>query len=353
MRRIDDRTTLRLRSEFEVIPLEGDTVLLRSPVQGVRVGLDGVAASDLAALLAGLDGTRPLGSLLGDRCEIQEIVPLLDGLVTREILEVDGAGVAIPEGARFFSHFHDDPLSCWRRLTASRVLICGTGAVAEAVARALRGAGVGEVRTIADGTHVPGVDANGTRQASASTPPRMLPDGKARRALADACKAVDLVVVCPAGAGAEWETTLNDLALATGFAWLPVRVFAGEGFVGPLFVPGDGPCHTCFRSREEANWADPELTRTYMERVARCPTSLDAYGQLPGFAALIGHWAAIEATKYLSRFTVPALLGNVLRIDFVGYQTQVHRIFRLPRCTSCSPLARRPGVSALSYAEAL
>ncbi len=98
------------------------------------------------------------------------------------------------------------------------------------------------------------------------------------------------------------------------------------------------------------NWTDPEISRAYVDRVDRDPRSLEAYGALPGFVALVSQWAAIEITKYLSRFTVPALLGAVLRIDFLGCRTQLHRVLRVPRCAACSPAARRPAVDGLLYA---
>jgi bacteriocin biosynthesis cyclodehydratase domain-containing protein len=136
-----------------------------------------------------------------------------------------------------------------------------------------------------------------------------------------------------------------------GLAWLPVRVSGGEGFVGPLFLGGEGPCHACVLAREEANWVDPELTRTYLECVAKDPATLDAYGRLPAFVAMMSQWAVLEATKYLSRFTVPALLGSVLRVDFIGCRTQLHRVLRLPRCAQCSSAVRFPGVNTLLYAR--
>ena len=104
-------------------------------------------------------------------------------------------------------------------------------------------------------------------------------------------------------------------------------------------------------TREEATWADPELTRTYVAWVTRDPSSVEAYGALPAFAAIASQWATLEATKLLSRFTAPAITGNVLRIDFIRGKTDVHRVLRVPRCPSCSPLARRPAVDTMLYAR--
>lgn len=330
MKGIGPETKLRLRREFEVIPLGEATVLVRSPAQGVRVAVEGLTAEALGELLRNLDGSRSLAALLDGRSSFDTIKPLVDGLLAREILEVRSGDDVLTGSAKFFSHTHDDPIACWRRLTTSRVAVVGTMLLVEAVADAVRIAGVHDIRTIT------AVDSKAS---------------EVRSVLAGRAGAVDLVIVCQNGTQPDLEATVNALALERGFVWLPIRLFGGEGFVGPLFVPGDGPCHSCVQAREEANWADPELTRKYLDQVARRPESVEAYGSLPAFAALVAHWAALEATKYLARFTVPTLIGNILRIEFAACRTQVHRIFRLPRCTSCSPMARRPGVNGLSYAE--
>ncbi len=140
-------------------------------------------------------------------------------------------------------------------------------------------------------------------------------------------------------------------SLSAGIPWLSIRLFGREGFVGPLFVPGDGPCHECLLRREQANWVDPDLTHLYLDRVAANATSVTAYGQLPTLVALVTHWAVLECVKFLSRFTVPALLGSVLRIDPIACRVQLHRVLRAPRCPDCSPLALRPGVHGLLYAD--
>lgn len=321
-------TTLTLRSDVEVIPLEDETVLLRSPSQGVRIAVEGVKGPVLAAMLGGCDGTQSVGSLVGASQPVERFLPLLRGLVDREILRCETAAADLSAPARYFAQFHGDPLACWNRLLESTVLLCGDGPLAEAAGGALEAAGIRRVR-------------------------RMLrmPDDHDRESIARACLAADLVVVASVGAESEWETMLGPLATERGFPWLPTRLFGGEGFVGPLFVAGEGPCYDCFCDREAANWADPQLTRRYLDRIARFPASHEAYGRLSAFAALLAHWAALEATAYLARYTVPALIGNVLRVGFASYDVRLHRVLRVPRCPSCSTLAHRPSVDTLAYAE--
>lgn len=315
---------LRLRPEFEVIPLDGDAVLLRSPDQGVRVRVEGTSGVELADVLRRLDGTRPLGAVLDGRDSDDGFQALLRGLVARGIVDADPAPVPQADLGRFFSQFHDDPAACTRRLETSRVVVVGGGVLAECVGRELRAAGVGRL-----------VTAENARESA--------------EALAGACSGADLVVCADVSPAADGARAVNRWALDARLPWLAVRVFGKEGFVGPLFVPGEGPCHACLLGREEANWVDPDLTRAYLHRIGAAPASLAAYGQLPILTAVVGQWAALEAIKLLSGFTVAALLGSVLRVDVIGCRTQLHRVLRLPRCPECSPLAQRPGVSGLLY----
>src|SRR4051794_24117106 len=136
------KTTLRLRPEFEVIPLDGDAVLLRSPDQGVRVRVDGATARDVVTALRMLDGTRPLGAAFGEGGPRDGYTSLLRGLVARGIVDVDPPMPPASEVGRFFAQFHDDAAGCAERLGTSRVVVLGCDPIARDMVRELRTAGV-------------------------------------------------------------------------------------------------------------------------------------------------------------------------------------------------------------------
>jgi bacteriocin biosynthesis cyclodehydratase domain-containing protein len=338
---ITAETRLRLRAEFSVIPLPDEKVLLRSPDQGVRVSVAGWKSEQLAGLLRALDG-RPssVRRIFAGGANTSDVERLLRGLIQRDIVELDPCEPPVSNDERLFAHFHEDPRECARRLESGRVLVCGEGSLSEAVVRDLRAAGVGSVTRMCA--------ADGVRGSSVTE------DAIDRTSLVQACRSADLVMVASevGDARSPDEILVNDLAIESGFAWLPIRIFGSQGFVGPLFIPGDGPCHACLLAREEANWVDPTLTRTYLDRLRDTPGEREAYGRLPGFAAITSAWGAIEATKFLSRFTMPTALGNVLCIDFIRCTVRLHRVLRLPHCARCSSLTRRPFVNSLLYARA-
>jgi bacteriocin biosynthesis cyclodehydratase domain-containing protein len=220
--------------------------------------------------------------------------------------------------------------------------VWGHGTFAATVGRELLAAGVRQAEVLTDAAG----DGTGTPAAPAGISSDEI-DG----AVEDACVGVDLLIACLDTPRDLAARVLARVTARAGLPWLPVLVFGGSGFVGPLFTPPAGPCLDCVWAREQANWADPALTAAYYDRLARDGTSLRRHGRLPGFEGLVSQWATLEATKFLSRFTIPAILGSVLRIDFIGGVTQVHRVLRIPRCRGCSPAVLRPQVNGQLFAR--
>jgi bacteriocin biosynthesis cyclodehydratase domain-containing protein len=335
---LDDADCPWIRPEYEVLPLDGSAVLIRSPDRGVRAAVDGLGAATLAECIRELDGSRTVATWR--RQEVAEgLDRLLRELIARDIVRSEPAPASTVTGdgdadLRLFAHYHRDPERCRRRLRASRVVVCGSApALAACVQSDLRSAGVERIDALA----LP-------REMNA--PIRAVDPALVAREL----RGVDLAIVCVSSPRDAWAVAMNAVALADGHAWLPLLQWGASALVGPLFVPDGGPCQECVWGRERANWADPDLTQRYVDGLAHDSESLRRYGSLPAFDALVSQWAVLEATKYLSRFTVPLLLGAVLRIDFLRAATEVHRVLQLPRCPRCSAAARAPHVDGRLFA---
>ena len=306
---LDESQQLFVRPEYEILPVDASSVLVRSPGKGVRVGVKGMDAGELARALGFLDGSRRFGALREHGAGFVEIVR---ELVARDIVRL-GCRDSLPADLHCFARTHDDPKACRARLNASRVGVCGTPDLADRVRRGLREVGAHPQEWRADG--------------------------------------IDMVVACLGTPRDPLAESVSRESRAKKTPWLPLLVFGDAGFVGPLFLPDDGPCLTCLQSREAANWSDPELTSLYYDAIALNDRTPSASAALPAYGALVCHWGIIEATKFLAQFRAPALLGTMLRIDFARAQAEPHRVFRIPRCRSCSPGMRRPPVDGQLFAS--
>jgi bacteriocin biosynthesis cyclodehydratase domain-containing protein len=347
---LDESARPWIRPEYEVIPLDGSAVLIRSPDQGVRASIDGVDATELADRIRSLDGTRTIDAWRRGAPDNGGIDRLIRELVVRDVVRLDPPALNTSDASRYvhpsddsrdlqlFAHYHHDPNGCRQRLRSSRVVICGSGALTTTIQRDLRAVGIERVDLLS----VP----ERKRAASGSA----IATGIDRDMVAAELRGVDLTIVCTASPRDPWADVVNDIALSEHLVWLPLLLFGASAFIGPLFVPGDGPCQQCVWAREQANWADPDITRLYFDRLARDHASLELYGSLPAFEALTSQWAVLEVTKVLSRFTVPVLLGSLLRIEFLRAGTELHRVVRLPRCPRCSPMVRSPQVNGHLFA---
>lgn len=139
----------------------------------------------------------------------------------------------------------------------------------------------------------------------------------------------------------------NELALASGRTWLPALPFDGRrAVVGPWTRPGRSACFTCYRLRRAAAFPDRAIID---DLVAARPvrTGGDRAALVPGVAlAQIGlvvervvEWIALSENN--AGLAVPGSLDTV-EVTKDGMQLRNHRLFRVPRCPTCS-LARDTG----------
>ncbi len=302
---LGDAQQLFVRPEFEILPTDESRVLMRSPEKGVRVRVEGMAADELATALRSVDGSRQFGAL---RAYGRGFEDLVGELVVRDVIRF-GDKESLSEAARCFARTHDDPKSCYARLGASRVAVCGTSDLADQVRRGLREVGVQSREWPSEGA--------------------------------------DLIIACLRSPRDPYAELVHEQSRTKQIPWLPLLVFGDAGFVGPLFLPNEGPCLRCLQSREAANWADPELTTLYYKVVADRRKSASTYGSLPAYLGLVSYWGVLEATKFLAQFRMPAILGTMLRLDFARAEAEAHRVFAVPRCRGCSPGGTRPPVDGL------
>lgn len=251
---------------------------------GTVVTLEGRAARRfLPELLALLDGTRGLDELaavLGDPAAVEHALSLL----ASHRLLVDG---------------EEDRLEV--RLSETPVAVAGSGAGAARVARVLTLAGVERV---------------------AVRPLEGAPDGDA------------FVVAVPSADEVPFLDLQNRVALERRSPWLQLLPFDGRfSVVGPLYLPGQSACRTCFVTRRASCSGFEEdfdlVEREPIRAAAPLPLELVA----ASLAALLTHrWLTSRDASLPGRlYTLEA--ATVVRLSH-------ERVLRVPRCPDCGPPPR-------------
>jgi oxazoline/thiazoline synthase len=150
---------------------------------------------------------------------------------------------------------------------------------------------------------------------------------------------------------------VNREALETGRPWMLVRPHGTILWIGPVFVPGRGPCWACLAARlravrtvwhlpesrspmwsAEATASAFEFARSRAEATGSESGGGDASALQTG-ALLVPHLAALEGARYMRQPDAPARL---LTFDTQSLRQREHVIVRKPGCPACGdPAARR------------
>ena len=132
--------------------------------------------------------------------------------------------------------------------------------------------------------------------------------------------------------------------------WLLVRaVDAREGWVGPLFVPGETACYLSLDARLKGNLPFYEEHQAFDEQVRDVGWQSAPLGGLPSFLELLAGIAVTEAVKLVSEIDVPYLAGRFLTINLWSWEMETHDVLRVP---GIDPFAEpRPTVFPWKEAE--
>lgn len=200
-----------------------------------------------------------------------------------------------------------------QRLDTAYCTVLGTGSLAERIAAELTAAG--------------------TRIVAASSPAEVPSTDNPVR---------DVVVVVGDTEKDPLLNRWNELALASRRTWLPVLPFDGHRAVtGPWTRPGKSACFTCYQLRRAATFPDSAITD---DLVAARPvrTGADRAALIPGVALMqtglvverVMEWIALSETN--AGLAMPGGLDTV-EVTGDGMRLRNHRLFRVPRCPTCSP----------------
>jgi bacteriocin biosynthesis cyclodehydratase domain-containing protein len=119
---------------------------------------------------------------------------------------------------------------------------------------------------------------------------------------------------------------LDEMSFAWGTPWLPVICEHPELRVGPLIVPGSGPCYRCFRMRLSQHVPSEQLTAELHRHYDEDPTA-GPRGHMP-FHALL----AAAAARSVIESGQP---GRVLQLNLVTQKSGSGQVVGVHGCPLC------------------
>jgi hypothetical protein len=332
----------RLKSFLSVFPISESVWGLRGGADEVwRVKLsDARSLRAFGALLPYLNGQSStddiLRSLEAAGIHRGAAAAVLRQLEASSLIEdADDHGLSGPElrqfddQIRFLSRFTQQGGAKFQAtLGMTRVGLLADGAFGESLYGRLAGAGFGEIAIV---TRRP-AEARAWIERAAGTRPRttVLDLDRAQIWPADHGPLPAVLVVCQDAHDPQLLEAVDRVSKQRVLPWLLVRnLDLQEGWVGPLFVPGETASYLSLEARLRTNMPRfPEYLA--FDAHVRDTGQPAAMGGLHAAFDLLAGIATIELIKFVTQIRVPELLGKFLTVNFWTWETELHEVLRLP-----------------------
>ncbi len=330
---------------IQAIPLAGGLVIRRG---SLRLFVTGEGLGDLLDLMVRRSAEGHGLSLAGLMAETEParhagLAALFGRLVDERLLApAEGATAADrPEDVFYWNH---GASAARGRENVARVPIAvfGVNHIALPLFGNLRSCGFRSV-TLVDHPALRNLDFFDERDelrpeiaAAMTTPPASL-DGWTAHARASPARCH---VVCSDFGGLDLMRDWNRRCVDTGTILYPIVLEDEVATLGPLVVPGAGPCYECLVARRDANLDDPERARA---TEAHAFFGQDVVGFVQPMARVAADLAAVDLLKYFSRVLPGGVAGRLIEADLMAPSLRTRPVLRAPRCPVCAPAARATG----------
>ena len=333
----------RLKTFLTLFPLSGQGWGLRGGPEEVWTVTLGSEESmgTFCDLLPHLDGRSTWDAILdktsNGKGRTTAVSKMLEDLESAGLVEdADPHGLSVAEVSRysqqlaFFSRFTSEGGAKHQTmLKAARVVVFGTGELAACARRRLRDAGIGDVACVWGG------DTDGL--------PKGQDDAKVEEQLA---AALDASVEPQRFDGvspnlfvyAEQEHNPTALEAVDGISrrhqvpWILLRATdVHEGWVGPVFVPGETASYVSLEARLRSNMSHHREYHAFDQHVRRTPGASRPAGGLRASFDCLAAILTIEAVKFLTGVLPLTLAGKFLTVNIVTWETELHEVLRMPR----------------------
>jgi hypothetical protein len=311
----------RLKSFLNVFPMSETRWVFRGGSNEIcRVDLrNEKAVRTFNALLPCLDGTQHRDEIFSylatEEIDTAAASALLKHLEASHCLEEgETAGLSSSALERhsdqilYFSHFTSDGGAGYQAaLASSHAVLIGEGRFGDVLERQLTEVGIGIVE----------------RSSEASllhAPPPGLSAGERR-----------LVVIAQESYDRKLLENMDIYSKRFDVPWLLVRrISISEGWVGPLFIPGETASYLSFEAKLRGNIPFFELHEGADRYLAvSSPRHAPAGTRFADLEVLAGI-AISESVKFLTGFQVPHLAGRFVAVDLSNWAIESHDVWRVP-----------------------
>ncbi|MFG1815207.1 TOMM precursor leader peptide-binding protein [Kribbella sp. NPDC049174] len=183
-------------------------------------------------------------------------------------------------------------------------------------------------------------EAVGTALAGPSDRVVRAPYPRQRDDLPAVMAGAELVVAADDGALPVLHSWVNTVGLRSGVPAVHAAVRGARATIGPLVLPGEGPCYLCWRMRALACEDDFAKAMALEEELAarRLPDAATR-PVLPALLPMITDALLTELS------VAPRLAAGVLTLDALRGTEQLHPVLPRPDCPACAKDRRPPAVA--------
>ncbi|MCB0212715.1 MAG: TOMM precursor leader peptide-binding protein [Anaerolineae bacterium] len=355
----------RLSPGIDIVPLRDNEMLFRSDTVAIRLGGES-SLFFVEQIVPLLDGQRSFDQLAAALPTVspETLQSYLDQLVQLQVLQsLDKPQTAVSIAEQALTPFLTIlntlglPLSAaMQKLRDMHIAVVGLEGHGAHIAAILGQCGVGRL-TLVDPfpcrpgnlTLMPGANADAIglpRQqiiktlldSQPNTPEVITAETQnvtleTVTTLATAC---DFLVGCFDRGFLSANQWLNQAAVKLGIPAIYAEAAGHIGWVGPLVIPQQTACYTCFRRRRLAtsnNLAEAVAYETYLSEHQQ--PALHNRGVLPALMPHLASSVVLEMLKHLLSLGRPTLIGQVMAFNALTLQTKLHPVLQKPDCPVC------------------
>lgn len=128
---------------------------------------------------------------------------------------------------------------------------------------------------------------------------------------------------------------INKFSQSRGIALLHCHASGTEAIVGPLVVPGQTACLTCYRLRVNSHVEFYEQQRAWEDWIKSNGHSRARPGTPPALTNMAAAVAALEIIKHVTEVYEPEIYDRFISINALTLEVISHQVLKLPRCPDC------------------